>query len=219
MVYMRTISHINMDEKPEPFLQELSKEFDRYMHVIDIIEKKAHNLIIISGTFIAVLLGMIFIRTPNVDFTNNLFYIFVPISMLFIVIIFSTLAVRLSGQIFPIQFRVFFKSKDHKDDMENHIDLELLKKMTVNTKIVSKLNDKEKNDYNEETETKNRDIQQWLMKGYLSGLYSAIENGIKKSHYVRIAEIVFLLSIVTAVSMTAVFVITHIINSNNILPT
>ena len=42
-----------MNNKSEPFTLELSKEFDRYMSIIDILDKKAHNLIIISSTFIA----------------------------------------------------------------------------------------------------------------------------------------------------------------------
>ena len=71
-----------MNNKSEPFTLELSKEFDRYMSIIDILDKKAHNLIIISSTFIAVLLGTISIH-PGVDnlLTDHNYYIFIPIGI------------------------------------------------------------------------------------------------------------------------------------------
>ena len=53
----------------EPFVTELSKEFDRYMSNIKTLERKSQNLISIAGTFITILIGIIFIRITDYQYT------------------------------------------------------------------------------------------------------------------------------------------------------
>ena len=199
-----------MGENSEPITVELSKEFDRYMHIIDIIEKKAQNLIMVSSTFIAVLLGIIFIRISEQP-PINLLYVFIPIGILFTVIIISMLAVRISGQQMPINVRTFFISRGIKGEIST-MDTNLLKDIIINAKADHEISESDKEEYNKKIKEKTITIQKWLLESYLTAIHSAINNGTEKAKYVKTAEILLLSSIIIGTIMTAVLIVTSIIN-------
>lgn len=191
----------------EPFVREVSKEFDRYMDIINTLEKKSQNLIVVSSTFIAILIGVIFIRSEKLPVDQ--YYILIPVIILLAVIITSILAVRVHGQIMPININGFFISRGI-DNKKHGIDNRYLSAALLRTENTSNMDDKTKKDYELNVEEKYIALQKWLAEHYLNAMFSATKNGIRIAKYVKISEKLFMGSIISGI-IIAVLLITKII--------
>ncbi len=106
-----TSNHINIVDYiyfhiDELFLRELRTEFDQYMSIINILERKAQNLSVISTILITILIG-----TKILD-NNASLHVLVPLSitvgLLLASIVSSRFAAGIHGQVMHINFRQFF---------------------------------------------------------------------------------------------------------------
>ena len=143
----------------EPFVREISKEFDRYMDIMSTLERKSQNLIVASSTFIAILIGVIFIRSDKLPFES--YYILIPAIILVVAIITSTLAIRVRSQIMPIHVEGFFTSRD-MHGKKIGIDYQYLHAVILQTDVTLNMNDEEKKDYELNVEKKNVALQKWF---------------------------------------------------------
>ena len=176
----------------EPFVTELSKEFDRYMSKIKTLERKSQNLISIAGTFITILIGIIFIRITDYQYT--LILILFIIGVLFAVIVICRLALRVRGQRMPIPISGFFIKRGISDSPFD-IDTKLIDKTMINTKPICGMNESEKKEQTIKSEAREINMQRWLIGKYLKALLNAKQNGNRMAKYIRIAEWLFLISI------------------------
>lgn len=176
----------------ELLLRELRTEFDRYMDIINILEKKAQNLSVISTILITILIG------AKILDNNASLPVLIPLSitvgLLLSSIISSRFAASVHGQLMPINFRQFFILNGVRGEQYS-LDDNKISKFIIGSS-------KQKNDKNtsgNESQNKSINLQIHLINEYLRALHSAVRNGERIAKQVKRAQKYFNLGVISAV--------------------
>ena len=178
----------------ELLLRELRTEFDRYMDIINILERKAQNLSVISTILITILIG------AKILDNNASLPILIPLSitvgLLLASIMSSRSAAGVHGQVMPINFRQFFILNGVRGEQYSIDDDKISRFIVQNSKMMD-----EKKSSNSKISQENRSInlQIHLINEYLRALHSAVRNGERIAKRVQIAQKYFSLGVISSV--------------------
>ena len=190
----------------EPFLIEMRITYDRYMRNISILEKKAQNIVIISGIMIALLMGANILDLNDIyedsDDENKrssytIYLIFASMIILTLTIITCRIALKVHKQITPVNVPYFFKTNS---DDELRINQDILEKIFIH-------NNKKMNASNyfqnipDDVHKRTIDIQQNLIYAYLGSCQNAIKNSKRIGKWIRRSEVIFIIGLFFTISI------------------
>ena len=184
----------------ELFLNDLKLNFQRHLDVISILEKKAQNMIIVSG----ILIGF---NNAVFGYYNivklDVLYLSLPITVLFITVIaLSLCALKTHTQKSPWNIPAFFKSTSERIP---NLDMDLVKLFQIYDP--DKIDSTENYMDSKEVKKKIIEFEHSQIKIYLGCCLDAIRNGKRISRFVKSAEKIMMFGIVMILFTSIIFIL------------